>query len=260
MKTIVLTSPNTTGPNVERVQRKLKNNWTRVDYLQGEIDRTFGPQTARACIRAKYWLGYPDNEQTPIAGDQLLELLDRKANLPPAFLTRREARLRHASQITPLRVKALNHAENDLGMKESPKNSNICPITDKWGVIGPWCAMAVSTWYIDAGSKAFRLHVDWAYVPFFLAAAAPGINGIALINPEFALPGDPVAYDWDRDGVADHVGLLRSKVRTDGTFDTIEGNTAFGNDSNGGEVMHRERRLGDVARYNGHLAFVRVGR
>lgn len=260
MKTISLTSPLTVGPNVERVQRKLKVNWTNVDYLQGPIDRAFGPQTARACIRAKYWLGYTDREQQPYAGDQLLDYLTRKANIPPAHLTRREARLKHASEVMPLREKALARAERDLGMKEQPANSNRCPISDRWGMVGPWCAMAVSIWYIDAGSKTFALHRDWAYVPFLLAAAAPGINGLALIRPEFSLPGDIVAYDWDDDGIADHVGLLRSKVAEDGTFDTIEGNTSLTNQSNGGQVMHRERDLVDVARYGGVLALVRVGR
>lgn len=259
MKTIALTSPLTVGPNVERVQRRLQVNWTKVNYLQGPIDRAFGPQTARACVRAKYWLGYPGKEQEPIAGDQLLLYLEKQSTLPAAFVSRREARIAQAKK-KPLRLKALARAEKDLGMKEHPPESNRCPITERWGIIGPWCNMAVSIWYIDAGSKAFRLHKDWAYVPFFLAAAATGVQGIALIRPEFALPGDIVAFDWDDDSVADHVGLLRTKVRGDGTFDTIEGNTSPTNQSNGGEVMHRDRKLDDVSRYNGHDAFVRVGR
>lgn len=259
MKTITLTSPHTRGANVELVQRLLKQNWTRQDFLQGQVDREFGPQTARACVRGKYWLGYPDEEQDPIAGDQFVSYLRSKTQIPAAYLSRRQARLEHAKQ-TPLRTKALARAERDLGMKERPpKNSNECPITDRWGIVGPWCSMAVSIWYIDAGSKVFRLHRDWAYVPFLLGAAATGLQGLALIRPEFALPGDPVAFDWNRDGIADHIGLLRSKVRDGGAFETIEGNTSPEDNSNGGMVMHRERHISDVARQAGQLAFVRVG-
>ncbi len=259
MKTLALTSPLTRGPAVVRVQNKLKTNWTNVDYLQGHADGAFGPQTARACIRAKYWLGYPTAQQLPIAGDQLLRYLTGQRNLPEANRTLRARRLAAAKK-KPLRLKALERAEKDLGMVEKPRDSNRCPITARWGVIGPWCAMAASVWYIDAGSRAFRLHADWAYVPFLLADASRGMKGTSLIGHGLALPGDLVAFDWDDDGIADHVGLLRSVVGGNGTFQTIEGNTSTSNNSNGGEVMHRDRTLADVARYDGMLAFIRVGR
>ena len=47
--------------------------------------------------------------------------------------------------------------------------------------------------------------------------------------------------DWQGDGKFDHVGLF-VKDNGNGMFQTIEGNTSFGNDSNGGEVMSRERK------------------
>ena len=39
----------------------------------------------------------------------------------------------------------------------------------------------------------------------------------------------------------DHVGIVIR--RTAGALDTVEGNTAVGNDSDGGEVMRRRRSL-----------------
>ena len=43
----------------------------------------------------------------------------------------------------------------------------------------------------------------------------------------------------------DHVGIV---VRALGTaLETVEGNTAVGNDSDGGEVMRRRRSSADVA-------------
>src|SRR5580765_4425372 len=115
MKTIGLTSPHTTGPDVRPIQRLLKKNWTGRDYLQGAVDGDFGTESARGCIRGKYWLGYPTSKQLPIAGDELLKLLSDQSALPLAYRVRRRARLK--AQNTPLRTKALQRAEKDLGMK-----------------------------------------------------------------------------------------------------------------------------------------------
>jgi hypothetical protein len=52
-------------------------------------------------------------------------------------------------------------------------------------------------------------------------------------------PGDVALYDWERDGVVDHFGLIYTVAGS--AFRAIEGNTAIGNDSNGGEVMVRSR-------------------
>ncbi len=259
MNTVGLTSPTTKGPDVRRVQTLLKTNWTHRDFLLGTVDGAFGPQTGRGCIRAKFWLGYPTNEQQPFAGDQLVHYLTDQDALPIVQRARRKARLK-AAQEKPLRLKALEQAERTLGIKESPPGSNRVIFTDRWNMVGPWCNMAVSLWYLDAGSKAFLLGQNWAYVPAFLQAAELGVNGLALIPPEIAQPGDVVCFDWDQGGLADHIGLLRSVVNPGEPFLTIEGNTAAGNDSNGGQVQHRERVLGNVARYHGAPAFVRVSR
>lgn len=260
MHTIGLTSPHTKGADVTKVQQLLKKNWTGRDFLQGKVDGDFGPESGRGCIRAKYWLGYATAAQKPVAGDDLVRLLSGANDkvLPLALRLRRNARLRKQTQ-KPLRALALERAEKDLGMKESPPESNRCPITARWGIVGAWCCEAVSIWYIDAGSKAFREHVDWAYVPPFLQAAELGLRGIALIPYSLVEPGDAVCFDWDKDGVPDHVGLVRA-IGKKGGFSTIEGNTAVGNDSNGGQVMHRERTLGNVATYHGAPAFVRISR
>jgi len=47
-------------------------------------------------------------------------------------------------------------------------------------------------------------------------------------------------FDWNKDGRYDHTGLFVKWIDKD-TFETIEGNTAIGNDSNGGQVMKRRR-------------------
>lgn len=47
--------------------------------------------------------------------------------------------------------------------------------------------------------------------------------------------GDVVFYDWQKDGVSDHVGIVET-IKADGSIVAIEGNTSVGNDSNGGQV------------------------
>jgi CHAP domain len=259
MTTLVQTSPMMKGPEVRALQTLLRQNWTGQDFMQGVVDGEFGPETARACVRAKYWLGYPEDAQRPTAGDALIEFLEKKASLTAEMQQRRRQRLEQARR-QPLRLKALAEAARDVGMVESPANSNRCRISEDWGLIGPWCAMAVSTWYVRAGSQAFRKGADWAYVPYLLSAAEhASADGLALTR--VPNPGDIVCFDWDRDGVPDHTGLV-SEWRG-GPFTTIEGNTSSGtagSQSNGGGCYRRSRDLRDVARFNGAPAFVHVGR
>jgi CHAP domain-containing protein len=260
VKTLQVTSPMMRGPDVKRAQTRLHTNPFKQDYMQGgDIDGVYGPETGRACTRAKYWLGYAAKDQQPTYGDALDNFLTGKTKLPKNQVALRASRLKKLSQ-KPLRQKALERAATDLGMKERPPNTNRCPITARWGVTGPWCAMATSVWYIDAGSKAFRERVDWAYVPYLLAAAVEGGRGIALTTVQRVQPGDIVTFDWEQNGVADHVGLFEKWVTPGQSFQAIEGNTSVGNDSNGGQVMRRERAISTVARIRGQLGLIHVGR
>lgn len=219
-------------------------------YYEGAIDGVYGVLTAQAVYRAKYWLGYlkPDH----VAGDLLFSYLEgkRKPNLAMRLLTQK--RIQAQKKTKPMRIKALTNAVACLGQKERPANSNKVPWASEWyGVIGPWCAMAVSRWYVDAGSKVFKRGKYYSYVPSIVADAHAGRNSLAVtLNPE---PGDLVCYDWNKDKVADHIGLFES-WDTKPNFTAIEGNTALGNDSNGGEVMRRARNTSDV------LTFVHVGK
>ena len=56
-------------------------------------------------------------------------------------------------------------------------------------------------------------------------------------------PGDIVFFDWNKDGRYDHTGIFESFIEGYAYFNCIEGNTAVGNDSNGGNVMRRIRSV-----------------
>lgn len=146
----------------------------------------------------------------------------------------------------PIRVKALDALRGKLGTTESPAGSNRCWASTWYGFVSPWCAMAVTWAYVTSGSKTLVRGARYAYVPYIVADAKAGRNGLRVTtDPE---PGDLVCYDWETDGTADHVGLFEGWFDDSRrTFKAIEGNTSLGNDSNGGAVMRRIRDRRQVA-------------
>lgn len=136
--------------------------------------------------------------------------------------------------------KLVEIAVAELGTKESPPNSNKVKYNTWYygrevsGSAYPWC-MAFVQWCIaQAGLTA---PVKTASCGAFLNAARKA--GEAVYG-EFH-PGDVVIYDFDRDGTTDHCGIVESA--NGATVTAIEGNTAVGNDSDGGEVMRRTRNI-----------------
>jgi hypothetical protein len=153
--------------------------------------------------------------------------------------------------VKPLRIKALAMAATQLGIKESPKNSNNTKYGQWYGVnFQPWCAIFV-TWCFETvgGSPSFVAGKDYAYVPYIVNDATTGRNGLFLTNTP--RPGDLVCYDWN-DNEADHVGIFESGDPL--SFTAIEGNTGPVNWSNGGEVMRQNRSVNRAHR----IWFVRV--
>ncbi|MGL5922178.1 CHAP domain-containing protein [Chroococcidiopsis sp.] len=142
--------------------------------------------------------------------------------------------------ITPESV--LKIATSYLGYKESPPGSNRTKFGEWYGMDGqPWCAQFVSYCFYIAGlplpattSKGF------AYCPY-------GVNWFKQLKRFYTTPavGDVVFFDWGKDGVSDHVGIVEA-VNLDGTVTTIEGNTSASNNSNGGEVQRRKRSLSQI--------------
>jgi peptidoglycan hydrolase-like protein with peptidoglycan-binding domain len=131
-------------------------------------------------------------------------------------------------------------AASEIGYKENPPNSNHNKFGGWYGMdYQPWCAIFVSYCFYSAGlplpinnSKGF------AYCP-------EGVNWFKNKGWWYTTPqvGDVVFYDWQGDGISDHVGIVE-KVNGDGSIVAIEGNTSTGSDSNGGQVMRRTRSEG----------------
>jgi hypothetical protein len=153
-----------------------------------------------------------------------------------------------------VRQAALALAKTQIGVKESPPNSNHVKYCDWYGVTGPWCAM-FATWCFETnergGSPTFAKGSRYAYVPYIVADARAGRYGLHTVGADAVIPGDLACYDWDWNGEYDHVGIFERW--TGSSFDVLEGNTSPANDSNGGEVMRRNRNTSSQA-----TTFVRV--
>lgn len=144
----------------------------------------------------------------------------------------------------PTASTVMNLAAKYVGTKEYPKDSNnVVFNTDYYGhpVNGsryPWCCTYV--WDIYRMAKASKLFYDGQKVAYCPYVYNWGKRNKLNVPKSQGRYGDIVLFDWTGDGEADHIGFI-VKQYSDGSYLTIEGNTAIGNDSNGGEVMYRTR-------------------
>jgi len=149
--------------------------------------------------------------------------------------------------------KILEIASAEIGTKESPPDSNKVKY-NTWiygkevsGSAYPWCGAFVSWCYYIAGFPILGAGLKKGFVGCPYAVANLKKWGRLVTVPRAE---DVVFFDWNGDGKFDHTGIFVRDLGN-GLFESIEGNTAFGNDSNGGQVMRRADR-----KYK-HAIFVR---
>lgn len=150
-------------------------------------------------------------------------------------------------------MKILEIAANEIGTQESPPNSNKVKY-NTWiygkevsGAAYPWCGAFVSWCFAMAGFTIEKAGLKKGFVGCPYAVANVHKWGRIVTVPKAE---DVVFFDWNGDGRFDHTGIFVRDLGN-GLFESIEGNTAFGNDSNGGMVMKRADR-----KYK-HAIFVR---
>lgn len=132
-------------------------------------------------------------------------------------------------------AKLIAAARRDIGVREHPSGSNRVKYTQWYGMIGPWCAMAVSYWanragiptsvipkhaYTPSGKNWFRARKQWGSKPRVGALAYYNLSGLGRVS---------------------HVGIVE-RVYSDGSFDAIEGNTDYRGGRTGGRVMRKRRK------------------
>ena len=141
----------------------------------------------------------------------------------------------------------LNTAICELGVKESPANSNRVKYNtwyygrDVSGSAYPWCMAFVQWCYERSGAS----------LPLLTASCGALLRWYREHQPdcitEDPQPGDVVIFDLPGGSATDHTGLFE---RYDGQYIiSVDGNTGTTNDANGGAVMRRRRPRSYVAAY-----------
>jgi hypothetical protein len=232
MRTLYLTSPLMTGKDALDVQTRLKAK----GYDPGPLDGKYGPETVYA---VRTFQNANRLAVDGMYGPLTAKALAAKPKPPPA------------PKPTSNGVKALGEAVKHIGVKESPARSNRTMFGQWFGIDGvPWCVIFVSYCFdagagqlLGSGNNPARgfFPKGMAYVPYLEAWLKTSGQWAGKVAPQ---PGDIAVYDFDG-GVADHTGIVE-KYLGGGKFTAIEGNTAVGNDANGGEVMRRTRYLSQV--------------
>lgn len=241
-RTITLTTPLTRGAHVERAQRILENK----GYFVGKIDGIFGEITARACTEAKFKLGYASKNIKPSYDSTLEAFLSgyRKPTLAMRLRTRQRIKKKSLGE------QAIAIGKQYVGVKENPPGSNRVMFSEWYGIVGPWCCMFVSYCFVKAGSKAFARGKRWSYCPFLLDDARHQRNNVIIVHEDQVVAGDIVLYSWKQNGVADHVGIILTPPNGGISLIALEGNTSgAGSQSDGGEVMVKQRSTHDVIGY-----------
>ena len=132
----------------------------------------------------------------------------------------------------------VDFASTQLGIEESPKNSNKTLFGKWFGLDGvAWCGIFVSYCYAKAGFSLGNIGFSKGY-----AGCQTAFSHFTKTKEITKTPvaGDIVLFDWNGDKRYDHTGIFVKWIDSE-IFEAIEGNTAIGNDSNGGKVMLRRR-------------------
>lgn len=131
-------------------------------------------------------------------------------------------------------------ARGELGYTESPAGSNKTKYGRWYGLDGQsWCMMFVQWCFAQAGAAALLPAKTASCGALMRAAKSAG----CWVEGDYRV-GDVVIYNFPGGARTDHTGIV-TEVSAAGVS-AIEGNTAVGNDANGGAVMERTRRYSVV--------------
>lgn len=142
-----------------------------------------------------------------------------------------------------IRLEIIRIARGEVGYSEQPPNSNKTKYGKWFGLDGvSWCGIFVSWVYAQAGAQLPRIDYLKGFAGCQTAVAYFKKNQKITDKPK---SGDIVFFDWKGDGRHDHTGIYVRHISPT-IIETIEGNTAVGNESNGGQVMIRTRGVKNV--------------
>jgi peptidoglycan hydrolase-like protein with peptidoglycan-binding domain len=235
-----VTTPLLRGAQILDVQRKLYF----LGFLKGDsnsdFDSIYGPSTEAAVRSFQSSKGL---EADGIVGPITLAVLTAEVPL---------GNQASPSLSSTSGLQAEGVAEKFVGLKESPPGSNRTTFGVWYGHDGlPWCAIFVSYCFSQGANKILcdgylgpgvKVGKGCAYVPTVEDWLKATGQWLGKTNP--CRSGDIVIFNFEGKG-PDHIGIVVNATGS-GEIMTIEGNTSGGNNSNGGEVMFRTRRLAQI--------------
>ena len=148
----------------------------------------------------------------------------------------------------PARSDVLREARRWIGYKEGPRNNETIFGARSGAQFQPWCGSYTDCVLRDAG---FRVTKDGSDGSEPSSVYTPsGVSNYKRVGRWLSRngacePGDIVYFDFENNGVIDHVGIV--EISRGAVVDTIEGNTSYTNQANGGQVMRRSRSRGVIA-------------
>ena len=107
----------------------------------------------------------------------------------------------------------------------------------------PWCAAFVYCIFEECGAS--NLFYDGKKTAYCPAIHEWGKKRNLIVPTSEGQYGDIVLFDWNGDGVADHVGFIITR-NGNGTYETVEGNTSTYNYTNGGYVLKMTRYYSSI--------------
>lgn len=144
----------------------------------------------------------------------------------------------------PPGLAALAEARRHIGYRESPPGSNRTTFGRWFGLDGvPWCAIFVSYCFEVGAGVVLGGGTSFTHGLASVPLLEKWLRDTGRWHEGAPAAGDLVLFDWDG-GAPDHVGIVEHVQAA--RLATIEGNTAVGDDSDGGEVLRRSRLLHGV--------------
>lgn len=244
---LYLTSPLIHGQDVRQLQVAVNKRFQ--PHIQA--DGQYGPKSEHAVAVVAWRLGCLHRDGRVSVQNAILH--------PESRTKGQLERAKHRAEIAKQQGQGLaaivKHAEKYVGVSENPPGSNMgnpnpAGWEAHWGIShAPWCGAFAGCMILEAGGHVTNRVV---YCPWIVLDAKAGANGFEKWSSTRGGvgPGWLILYDWDGDGVSDHVGIVRGFTPT--TVKTVEGNTSSGNSgsqSNGGMVANRERPLALILGY-----------
>jgi hypothetical protein len=235
------------GRDVAFFQRALNERYERWDVdFTVDVDGAFGSSTREATKTVLHGLGIAQQQMEHGVTPELrlkVRNPDRRNHAELARARERRDWLRRLRRLHEGHgpQAAIAYARKQVGVTESPPNSNRGRLIDHWQRMchisgAPWCGAFVNACLVAAG---FPSEPGLRYCPWIESHARSGQGGWSWHRIDRARPGDLVLYGR---AIAQHVAIYV------GNGQTIEGNTSSGpggSQDNGGGVFRRRRNFGD---------------